>query len=198
MMNWLREWFEKSKKVIFHPKEFYREVERKEGYKYLVKFAVTSAIIASLLSALVGSSSGILFSGAPPTALPISLLIAVVVGAVGGLIGLFVGAAIIHLFVYLLGGRNYHDTLEAITYPTAVGAFFGWIPYASFLAWIYALYLQIKGVEKFHDFTTGRAAAAVLIPVVIVVGLVLTIVIGGLLYYYGSFTPSALPNTALP
>ncbi len=47
---------------------------------------------------------------------------------------------------------------------------FGWIPYIGFIAAIWALILEVIGIQKLQDLTTVRAViAVVVIPVIIAV-----------------------------
>lgn len=170
-MNWFEEWFEAGKKLLLGPEEFYREVEKGRDVGYLIKFAVTSSVIGMALLFLVRIFLSLSFT---PMTIGLTLLFAVVGGLIAGTLGLLLSAAVLHVFVHLLGGEDYNRTLQVVTYPTAFQALFGWIPVVgSLAAWIYGVYAKIRGLEEFQDFSTGRAAAAVLMPVIIATVIVL-------------------------
>lgn len=163
-ISFLDEWFENARNVVFSPSEFYREVDRHEGYVYPAQFAALSFLVAGVLTGLVDLVFPSTIAGSSGLT---SILFGAIGGVVGGLIGLFIGAGLVHIFVYLFGGRGYQTTFEALAYSTAVTAFFGWIPFINFVAGLYALYVNIRGVEVFHDLSFGRAAASVLLPALI-------------------------------
>ena len=84
------------------------------------------------------------------------------------LLSLFVSAAVTHALLKMFGGAS-----RGLGFTTAVFAFgyspmlFGVIPYVGALvgfAWVIAI--TIIGLREGHGTSTGRAAAAVLIPVV--------------------------------
>lgn len=172
-MNFLEEWFEQAREVVFSPTEFYREAERHEGFRYPLKFAALSLFISGLLSGLVAVVTGSLVPALSGS--PLGIVFSALGAVVGGIIGLFVGAALIHIFVYLFGGRGYQGTFEALSYATAVSAFFGWIPFINILAGLYTIYVQARGIENFHEMSFGKALAAVLLPVLVILGVAILV-----------------------
>lgn len=188
-MKWMNEWFSKSKQVIFNPSGFFEEVERKGTYKYSVKFAVTSLLIMSFLTIPIEllSSTSVALSN-----IGYMLLIAAISGIFGGSIGIMINSGITHIFVYLLGGKEYVRTLEVYSYSTSINAFLGWIPFVSLGASIYGIYIQIKGIEEYHDFTTSRAAVSVLVPVL----LTFILVVGIAFFLWSqSIVQTSMPGT---
>lgn len=163
--GWLRQWFNTAKMVVKTPQDFFAATEPHEDIVPAMKFAVTSLVISGFLSGVIL----LLFSSAAPgaaTATVFEPLIQAFSGLIGGTIGILIGAGILHLFVYLLGGGDYMKTLSVVSYVTSVQAFFGWIPVINIVAAFYGIYIQVRGVEEFHNFSTGRAVAAVLLPIV--------------------------------
>ncbi len=159
-MELFRDWWETAKQVIMQPKSFFADAEPMETGVSL-KFAATSffveGVILSILVLLLSAFGG---AGMPGlVVIPIYLIALPLIGAVM----MVVAAAFIHIVVYFLDGRGYDDTLAAVCYATPVQALFGWIPFVNLLAGLYLLYVQIRGVEAFHDFSFGRAALAVLL-----------------------------------
>lgn len=89
------------------------------------------------------------------------------------LIGSFINAAIMHVFVYIVGGRKgYLNTYKAFAYANTPSMLFSWIPIAGLVGFVWTLVLEVKGIRILHETTTGRAALAVLLPITIVVGLI--------------------------
>jgi hypothetical protein len=89
-------------------------------------------------------------------------------------IGLFLGSLITHLLLMLFGGQKYpyETTFRTVAYaqgsvlPLMVVPFCGGL-----IAGIWALICLIVGLTQMHETTTGKAAAAVLVPIVICCGL---------------------------
>ena len=84
------------------------------------------------------------------------------------LLSLFISAAVTHALLKLFGGAS-----RSVGFTTAVFAFgyspmlFGVIPYVGVLVgFVWVITITIIGLREGHGTSTGRAAAAVLIPVV--------------------------------
>ncbi|TVQ33346.1 MAG: hypothetical protein EA370_11840 [Wenzhouxiangella sp.] len=86
-------------------------------------------------------------------------------------IGLFVSSGITHLALMVFGGANkpYEATFRVNAY--AYGSV-GWvwaIPFCgSLVGGIWGIVLEIIGVARVHEVSTGKAAAAVLVPLAII------------------------------
>lgn len=101
--------------------------------------------------------------------------------------GIFIGGAILHIGVYIAGGKKGFDqTLRIIMYGSTP-ILLGWIPIIGIIAGIWSLILQTLGIRQLHEITTGRAILAVLIPLVIS-GL-LTVVLFGAIFLFGARIP---------
>ena len=82
-------------------------------------------------------------------------------------VGLFLGAGIVHLCLMLVSGATggYLTTFRVICYASP-GQLFQVIPFlGGLLALVFVVLLEIKGLAIAHRTTTGKAAAAVLIPI---------------------------------
>ena len=96
----------------------------------------------------------------------------IVIAPVAALIGLFVGGAIVHLFLWMLGGLDdsragYEGTVRVLAYASLAQLanavpFVGWIG-----AVVWSVVLQTVGLARVHRTTPGRAVAAVLMPLVL-------------------------------
>ena len=93
--------------------------------------------------------------------------------AIGIVIGLFVGAAILHLFVLIVGAARtsasgFEGTFRVAAYASTA-SLAQVIPFVGGLvALVWGMVLAVKGIQRMHRTTTGKAAAAVLLPVVLV------------------------------
>lgn len=166
--------------MLRSPGEFFRSENRRSPTEYPLKFAAVSIALAAVFNAaraLVFSSS---IGGAGMTGSVVTAASSFVGGLIGGLVGVFILGAFIHIFVYLLGGRNgVGNTISVYQYATVISpitALLSFVPIlgqlASLVLGIYGIFIQVKGLEEFQDLSTGKALVAVLIPVVLLVGLV--------------------------
>jgi hypothetical protein len=152
-----------------------------DAFKYFVIilaiYAVLVAIIAAVAFALIGGMFGMF--GVPR--MPFRA-VAVLIGAlVGGIIGVFIFGLWLHLWVYLVGGRNgLEQTIKAVMYGATPGLLLGWIPIFNVIAWIWALIVSIIGVRQLHGLSTGKAVLAVIIALIIP-----AIIIGAMLVFGG-------------
>lgn len=180
MMSIASEWLESAESLLGSPGEFFRSENRRSPMEYPLKFAAVSITLAAVFNAarsLVFSSP---MGGAGMAGSVVSAATSFIGGLIGGLIGVFLLGAFIHIFVYLLGGRNgIGNTISVYQYATVISpitALLAFVPLigqlASLLVGIYGLFIQVKGLEEFQDLSTGRALIAALIPVVLIVGLV--------------------------
>jgi hypothetical protein len=84
------------------------------------------------------------------------------------LIGIFISALIVHLFLMMVGGDNqgFGATLRVLCYSNT-SQLAQLVPIAGgMIAWIWSLILAIIGLTEAQRTTTGKAAAAVLLPIV--------------------------------
>lgn len=146
-----------------------------EALKYyiilLVIFAVLSALLALAgitgLAAMMGMGLGAGAAGAVGSVM-------VLIGAiVGGIIGVLIGGVILHIFVYIVGGRKgIGQTIKALAYAETPVLLLGWIPIINIIGAIWGFVLTILGIREIHEISTARAIIAVIIPLIIVFVLV--------------------------
>ena len=169
-----------AKQVVRSPSRFYAEFEQVGNNSFPLIYAGGASLlggaVAGILSLLVGSP----LSGA----LTSTVLIAVL------LFGSFVVQALFtHAIVYLLGGRGLSRTIEAMAYPTIWTLPLAIIPLLNFLVGLYGLWLQAKGLSRFHELSGGRAWVALLVGTLFGPGIALVIlaaVIGTFILGLGS------------
>ncbi len=127
-------------------------------------------IAMPVLPAFLGHRFGAL-SGLGGAALAVRLIVAPFAIA----IGLFVGAALLHLCCMLVGAlqnsrSGFEGSLRAVCY-SEVSSLASIIPVVGgLIAIVWWVVLAIQGVQNLHKTTSGKAAAAVLIPLVVCCG----------------------------
>ena len=102
------------------------------------------------LGMMIGAGAGI---GAAITFFVVFMIMAVA--------GAFIGGAILHIFVYIAGGRKgMTQTIKAGMYGSTASLLFGWLPFINIIAAIWSLVTEIIGIRQLHEITTGRAILA--------------------------------------
>lgn len=175
---------EKVKGFLLSPVETFQKV-KDEDLGPLLKYFVILVLIYSILMAIITVAMASAMLSMLPMKLPM------VAGAAGGvaaavtfitllialLIGLFIGAAIIHIFVYLLGGKKgYTQTVKAVGYGMTPSLLLGWIPFIGVIFAIWSLVVEILGVRELQEMPTGKAVLAVILPAIII-GIIVGVVV---------------------
>ncbi|VVB97247.1 Yip1 domain protein [uncultured archaeon] len=174
------DFIEKAKGFLFEPSKTFNAC-KDESLNEAIKYYAIIALIFSAISALLfviaftlfGSMMGLgnlgMMFGAGAGIM--SAVLIFVMLFVIFIIGAFIGGAILHIFVYIVGGRKgITQTLKALMYGGTPMLLFGWIPYIGFIASIWSLILEIIGIQKLQELTTIRAViAVVVIPAIIAV-----------------------------
>ena len=154
----------------------HRDESLGDALRYLV-------VLLAIFGALNGVMLGLGLSMAQDIASPyaamgafgviVTILAAIVVMIIAGVIALFIGGIILHIFVYIAGGRkDVSTTLRAFIYSSTPNLLFGWIPLIGFLAGLWSLVLQVMAIRELHEISTARAVAAVVLPYIIMLILV--------------------------
>ncbi|WAI00174.1 YIP1 family protein [Methanogenium organophilum] len=137
---------------------------------YLILLAIyglLNGIFIGLGYGIAGSFSGL---SAALTAFGAigTIIVAIVVMIIAGLIALFIGGCILHIFVYIAGGRkDISTTLRAVIYSATPNLLFGWIPFIGFLAGVWSLVLEVLAIRELHEISTARAVIAVILPFIL-------------------------------
>lgn len=168
---------EKVQVFLMEPSKAF-DAAKGENLNEAIKYYVVIAAIYSALSAVVfvlmsstigrmmgGLNPGMLMGGGMVTGgaavLFVSSLILWIVSA-------FIGGAILHIFVYIVGGRNgIEQTVKAVMYGSTPGLLLGWIPFIGVIAWIWSVVVEILGIRQLHEITTGKAVLAVVLLFVV-------------------------------
>ena len=119
--------------------------------------------------------------------------------AIGILIGIFICAAILHLFVLLVGAARtsasgFEGTFRVVGYASTA-SIAQVIPFVGgLIAIVWWIVLAVKGVQRMHRTTSGRAVAAVLLPMAVlaVCVFIAIVVVVGLFLAVGHRPPSTL------
>jgi hypothetical protein len=188
---------EKVKGFLMEPSETFDAVKGdtlEEAIKYYaIIAAIYSAIFAVLLAfagALFGSMMGfrnlgmMMGAGAGLGAAVIFFVLFMIFV----IIAAFIGGVILHIFVYLVGGRKgIEQTIKAVMYGSTPWLLLGWIPFIGFIATIWSIVLEIIGIRQLQELPTGKAVLAVLIPVIIVViiAIVLAVILATFVFGMG-------------
>ena len=167
---------EKIKGFLISPVETFQKVEN-EDLGPVLKYYVILVVIFSILNAIIMGTMLSAMTSMIPIKMPL-------MGAAGGglaavtmfigylillIVGLFIGAAIIHIFVILLGGKKgYAQTTKALAYGMTPQLLLGWIPFIGIIAGIWALIVEILGIRELQEMSTGKAVLAVILPVIII------------------------------
>ncbi len=169
---------ERIKGFLFSPSDtFDASMEDTVGdaFKYYVVilaiYAVLSAIIVAVAFSLFAGILGtfgvrtMTFGAAMGPLVAVGVFVGVLVS---GIIGVFIGGLWLHIWVYLVGGRNgIEETIKAVIYGMTPSLLLGWIPVVGFIAGIWALIVEIIGVRQLHELSTGKAVLAVIIAIII-------------------------------
>jgi len=101
------------------------------------------------------------------------VLAVIVLMVIFGVIGLIIGGVILHIFVYIAGGRkDISTTIRSAIYAATPNLLIGWIPFIGFLAGVWSLVLQVLAIKELHEISTARAVVAVILPFVLMLILV--------------------------
>ena len=169
---------ERIKGFLFSPSDTFdasKEDTLGDALKYFVVIlAIFAGIFAVLIAVLFSLFAGMLgMFGVPmmPFGAAMGPLLAVgffIFVLVGGIIGVFIDGLWLHLWVYVVGGRNgVGQTIKAVMYGATPSFLLGWIPIVGIIAGIWALIVGIIGVRQLHELSTGKAVLAVIIAIAI-------------------------------
>ena len=160
---------QKIKSALTSPSQLFNAVKGEKGFKTPLTYYAVLALVSSILSALVSAyiSNPVL----PKVVYSSSLIVlSIVVSWIASFIVAFIFVAIVHVFVYLLGGKGgYLQTYKAYVYGMTPSLMLGWLPFVNIIVALYSgLYLFPKGMSILQNMGFGRALAAVLLPIIII------------------------------
>jgi len=192
-----RAFIETVKLFVARPDEAWRITPERAGFESPLLFGLIVSFIGAVISflyrwifvspwirmfpsAMVQRWGGRAWMGARPRGC--ALIFWPFGAAIGILIGLFIVAAIIHLFVLIVGAARtsasgFEGTFRTICYAS-VASLAQIIPLVGgLIALVWWIVLAGKGIQRMHRTTVGKAYAAVLLPIAVMVGLVVLVVV---------------------
>ena len=171
---------ERIKGFLFSPSKTFdnsKEDTIGDAFKYyiiilvigVVLSAIIAAVVLSLFAEMLGPFGKKVYL---PYGAGMGILAAVsaflIDAIIGGIIGIFIGGLWLHIWVYLVGGREgVGQTIKALMYGMTPGYLLVWIPVIGILAPIWAYIVGIIGVRQLHELSTGKAVLAVIIAIAI-------------------------------
>ena len=169
---------ERLKGFLFSPSETFdnsKDDTIGDAFKYFVVILMIYALIISVLVAvafsLFASMLGMLRIPMMALGAAVGPLFAVgffILMLVSGIISVFIGGLWLHIWVYLLGGREgVEQTIKALMYGVTPGYLLGWIPIVGIIGGIWSLIVEIIGIRQLHELSTGKAVLAVIIAIAI-------------------------------
>lgn len=157
--------FQKVKGFLIEPLKTY-DASKEDTLGEATKYFVILVIIFALLNIIL---SGEFF----PLGLKGALLIGMVT-LIPRIVFIFIYGAILHIGVYIVGGKNgISQTIKALMYAYTPALLFTVIVtfflngILIFVIWLWGLLLVILGIRQLQEITTNRALIAVLIAVFI-------------------------------
>jgi hypothetical protein len=167
--------YETAKLVLTRPTEAFTRMSTTGDLGRPLVYAVVFGWIGILASqiyqlALRGAMWQFLprMPGSRAMVLPVTFNIAfMIIAPVLVLLGVFIGAAILHLFLMIVGGanRDFATTVRVLCYAGTT-QILQVVPFCGgIIASIWAIVLDIIGLAQAHRTTQGKAALAVLLPV---------------------------------
>ncbi len=152
---------------------------------YSALFALIFAFAGSLFGSMMGYRNlGTMMGAGVGIGAAVFFFVMFMILAIAGA---FIGGAILHIFVYIVGGRKgIVQTIKAGMYGSTPSLLLGWIPLVGMIAAIWSLIVEIIGVRQLHELTTGRAILAVFIPIILVI--ILVVILAALFVAYMAST----------
>lgn len=181
---------ERIKGFLFSPSKTFdasKEDSLGDAFTYfMVILVIYAALLALITTGLFTFFGGMLnlpefrwFAALGPLVGALFFVYALVVG----ILSVFIFGLWLHLWVFLLGGRNgLVQTIKAVLYGETPSLVLGWIPIINLIAGIWALIVGIIGLRQLQELSTGKATIAVIIaliiPAIVVGALIAALIIG--------------------
>lgn len=174
-MEIISEWFSTLKQIFSSAGEYYeQETDTDIGGKPL-KVAILSGLLSAIITIVPAAITEPSTIAGALTYLILNPFLTVV--------GALFSAAITHLAGMLLGFNNgFSETFAAFAYATVVtpvASLFLFVPligpFVGLVLAAFAVYVQVKGVQKFQEVSLGKAAIAVLVPVLLIIGVLIVL-----------------------
>jgi len=193
-----KDMFSRIKLVLTDPTKFFKGIKSEKGIKtafgyFAIMFlvlSVLSAIVALLFGPAVDQWAASIFNFEVETQTTSELLMGLVFAYPLGLLMSFVGAGLLHLWIWLFGGREvYAKTYQLMTYAKTPEFIFGWIPVVNLFTWIWGLILLVIGTHIVHKVSMTRSIVMYVVPfaLLFVLGALLLVFAAGFMANMGQF-----------
>ncbi|MBQ4415919.1 MAG: YIP1 family protein, partial [Methanomicrobium sp.] len=154
---------ETGKELLLNPVDTLKKLRDEkldQAFIFFILMIAVFTVLSTIVTGLMGVPGSLVFS-----------LCGYALGAfIGSIIGLLITSVILHIFVYILGGRNgIEQTVKAVIYSFVPVALLGWIPLVGIIGLIWSFVLEILAIRELQDMSTARAAIAVILPLVILI-----------------------------
>ena len=190
------DFLEKVKGLLLEPSKTFDSLKDESLEEALKYYAIVAAVYSALFAlifvfagSLFGSMMGyrnlgtMMGAGVGIGAAVVFFVMFMILAIAGA----FIGGAILHIFVYIVGGRKgIVQTIKAGMYGSTPSLLLGWIPFIGMIAAIWSLIVEVIGIRQLHELTTGRAVLAMLIPIILAI--ILAAVLAALLIAYTTST----------
>jgi len=189
---------EKIKGFLLSPVEAFNETKEDtigDSLKYFLPLLVIYAVLSGVASYFTLSAASSMMGSSMPFGMPGggSAVGAIVSAMVGGILGVFVGGIILHIFVFIVGGRNgAQQTIKAVIYGYTPNLLIGWIPVVGAIGMLWSLVLEIVGIREYHEISTVKAILAVILPVIIL-AIIAVVLLGAFLLSMGGLGGTSTP-----
>ncbi len=155
------------------------EAERREPLVETLKYGACGLAVLGVLSSVVSTFVLKALTGANPL---VTFLFLFLITLVGGFLGLVFYSLWLHLWTYLLGGReDFEHTVKTVFYSATPVYYLGWIPFVSIVGLVWFFVLQAIGLMKLQKLSTGSAILAVLASVLLPLALMGVMMLGALM-----------------
>jgi hypothetical protein len=137
------------------------ESERREHLSEALKYGLCGIAVLAVLSGIISTVVLRVIAGGNVV---FAFLFLFLITFIGGFLGLVFYSLWLHLWTYLLGGReDFEHTVKTVFYAATPVYYLGWIPFVSIIGLVWFFVLQAVGLTKLQKLSTGSAILAVLV-----------------------------------
>jgi len=189
--------------VIKTPDKFWESVKSDKGLMKPWLYYMVAVVLYSVINYLVSIPRTVQMAGTDLGFGALTVALALIIGVLSSIFfvalsaGLvFVSAGILHLFLMVVGARNFEQTFKIICYVFTYSLFL--VPFGLLLlipitgVWlyliiaiaivIYTIYMEVKAAKILHELSTGRAVVGIVVlPMifVLIIAIIMVIMIVG-------------------
>jgi hypothetical protein len=164
-----------AKQALLEPAVFFSDMRREGGLGAPLVYGLLGFTIGLVVGSILQTSLATLPMIAVPSEVEsmigdLAVMLALIaISPFIAIISLFVSSAIYHVMLLLLGGaRTFETTFRVVSYSAGSTGLIAIIPFCGGLvSAIWQIAAAIIGLARAHEISTGKAAAAVLLPAII-------------------------------